>query len=347
MRLDLFDYKLPPELIAQKPVTPRDHSRLFVYDRQAEKIGHRHFFDLPEILAPGDVLVLNNTKVFPARLKGEKKISSGKVEVFLLRELDKKEWQVLLRGRNMKAGLEIVFNKELSGRIVKNNQDGTWTFSFNLFGKDFWRELDKIGQAPLPPYIKRPSSLDEYQTIFAKERGSVAAPTAGLHFTKNLIMSLEESGIEIKYVTLHVGLGTFAPVKTEEIERHKMHAEWAYLDRQTAQELNEARREKRRIIGVGTTSVRTLESFCDDFGELTPQAKWVDTFIYPGYTFKFIDSMITNFHLPKSTLLMLLAAFLAQNKKPQEGIKIFQRLYQEAIKEKYRFYSYGDAMFII
>jgi len=346
MKLDLFDYQLPADLIAQKPVSPRDHSRLFVYKREADKVTHKHFFDLPDILIPGDVLVFNNTKVFPARLIG-KKVSGGKMEVFLLKELDGGLWQVLLGGKRRKEGVDIIFNKKLSGRVVKQGDDGTWIFEFNLTGDAFWLQIDKIGHVPIPPYIKRESNMREYQTVFAKEKGSVAAPTAGLHFTRKLLNSLKKNGIQIEYVTLHVGLGTFAPVKTEEIESHKMHAEWACLDRKTSERLNRAKIEKRRIIGVGTTSVRTLESFCDNNGRLVPQSKWVDSFIYPGVKFKFIDAMITNFHLPKSTLLMLLAAFLAQNKKQQDGIEIFQRLYRQAISEKYRFYSYGDGMLLL
>ncbi len=346
MRLDLFAYDLPSELIAQKPVSPRDRSRLFIYERDVDKVSHRHFFDLPDILIPGDVLVFNNTKVFPARLLGRKKTSGGKVEVFLLRELDEGIWEVLLGGKRLKESSDLIFSKNLFGRIVKNSGK-TWIFEFNLTGKVFWHEIDKIGHVPVPPYIKRESNMKEYQTVFAKEKGSVAAPTAGLHFTKRLLKALEKNGIKIEYITLHVGLGTFASVETREIENHRMHAEWARLDERTAENLNMAKMENRRIIGVGTTSVRTLESFCDDAGKLVPQAKWVDTFIYPGIEFKFIDAMITNFHLPKSTLLMLLAAFLAQNKKPQDGIEIFQRLYKQAITEKYRFYSYGDGMLIL
>lgn len=345
MKLDLFAYNLPSELIAQKPVSPRDHSRLFIYERDVDKVTHRHFFDLPDILIPGDVLVFNNTKVFPARLLGKKKVSGGRVEVFLLRELDEGIWEVLLGGKRLKENSDLIFSKKLFGRIVKNNGK-TWIFEFNLIGKDFWREIDKIGHVPVPPYIKRESNMKEYQTVFAKEKGSVAAPTAGLHFTKKLLKALEKNGIKIEYVTLHVGLGTFASVETREIENHRMHAEWARLDEKTAENLNRAKMENRRIIGVGTTSVRSLESFSDDAGKLVPQAKWVDTFIYPGIKFKVVDAMITNFHLPKSTLLMLLAAFLAQNKKPQDGIEIFQRLYKEAIKNSYRFYSYGDGMLI-
>lgn len=352
MRLDLFDYQLPSELIAQKPITPRDNSRLFVYDRQKDKIDHCRFFNLPDLLSAGDVLVLNNTKVFPARLVTHRK-SGGKIEIFLLRELKAGEWEVLIGGKG-RENEEVIISKKLVCFLKNRLRENIWLVKFSLVGEDFWVEIDKVGQVPTPPYIKKESDLDSYQTVFAKSKGSVAAPTAGLHFTKKILQKLRQGGVEIEYLTLHVGLGTFAPVKTDEIEKHKMHAEWASLDRATALRLNRAKSEKRKIIGVGTTSVRTLESFVNSISSnnkdeevvLKPQSKWIDTFIYPGYEFKFIDSMITNFHLPKSSLLMLLAAFLSQNKKPEKGIEILHRLYQEAIKEQYRFFSYGDSMLI-
>ena len=345
MKTSDFYYDLPKGLIAQTPIQPRDHSRLFLYDRADKKIVHKFFYDLPTVLNKGDVLVLNNTKVFPARLIG-KKATGGKVEVFLLNELKTKVWQVLLGGKQ-RLGELVRFNKELFGEISKKNNDGTGEVKFNLGGLAFWRIVAKIGEVPTPPYIKKKSNLKEYQTVFAKIKGSVAAPTAGFHFTKDLLNKLIKQGVEIEYLTLHVGWGTFAPIKTEKIKEHKLHSEWAELARGAASRLNQAKGAGRRIIAVGTTSVRTLEAFSDSQGRLQPQARWVDEFIYPGYEFKFIDALITNFHLPESTLFMLLAAFLAQNKQPSDGVKIAQRLYWLAIRKKYRFYSFGDAMMII
>lgn len=363
MKLSLFDYHLPHELIAQKPIRPRDHSRLFVYHKKQNKIQHKYFYNLPEFLKTGDVLVLNNSKVFPARLNG-KKITGGKIEIFLLKPEDHRSdlgnplgqtygkqqniWEVMIGGKIKNTQEKITITKKLFCTPIKKNSDNTWLVKFNLSGNQFWQQVEKYGQTPLPPYIKTKSNLKKYQTVYAKIKGSVAAPTAGFHFTKSLLNKLKKQGVQIEYVTLHVGFGTFAPVKTNDITKHNMHAELGEIDSTTAARLNQAKRQGRRIIAVGTTSTRTLESFCNSINRqhiftLKPGKKWTDIFIYPGYEFKFVDALITNFHLPKSTLLMLLAAFLG-NKKI--GIKILHRLYKIAIQKKYRFYSFGDGMFI-
>lgn len=387
MKLKLFDYNLPAKLIAQQPMKPRDHSRLFVYDSQNKKVWHKHFFDLPKYLQAGDVLVFNNTKVFPARLIG-KKDSGGKIEIFLLKQIKGKVWQVLIGGKRRHAGTKVNFGKNLNCEIIALNNDDTWQVKFNLDGKKFWQQVTKRGQTPVPPYIRTKASLKDYQTVYAKATGSVAAPTAGFHFTKNLINKLKKQGVQTEFITLHVGLGTFAPVKTEEVEKHVLHEEWAEIDKATAKRLNQAKKQGRRIIAVGTTSIRTLEAFAEETNiffspwmkgglrrsvmNLTPPLltelkqgtppkleeeikrrydlhsgkQWVNIFIYPGYKFKFVDSVLTNFHLPKSTLLMLIAAFLSNNKSEMWGVKKIKQLYLIAIKKKYRFYSFGDGMFI-
>lgn len=348
MELEDFNYFLPPNLIAQTPAKPRDHSRLFVYDRHTNQINHDYFYNLPLYLEPGDVLVFNNTKVFPARLIGQKE-TGGKIEIFLLKNLNNNNWQVLVGNKRKQKGTKIYFNKKFFGTLIKNNQDGTWEIKFNLKGKTFWQQVNKLGQTPLPPYIKKNAKLKDYQTIFAQKNGSVAAPTAGLHFTKKLINQLEKQKIQIEYITLHVGLGTFAPVKTKDITKHKLHQEWVEVKKETAQRLNEAKKSGKKIIAVGTTSVRTLEALAvkqKNFYTIKPTKKWVNIFIYPGYKFKFIDSFITNFHLPKSSLLMLVSAFLTSPNSKRSGIKKIKNIYQTAISKKYRFYSFGDGMFL-
>lgn len=341
MRLSDFDYKLPAQLIAQKPISPRDHSRLMVLDKKKKSILHRHFFDLPDYLQKGDVLVLNNTKVFPARLIGKRKDTGGKVEIFLLREIKKGEWEVLVGNLKNKLGQTIVFNKNLECRIVKRIDESVWQVKFNKSGKVFDKIIHSLGQVPLPPYIKNNQAKSvlqkEYQTVFAKEKGSVAAPTAGFHFTKGLLAKLKKNGVQIEYVTLHVGLGTFQSVKESNILKHKMHSEWASVDVKTAKRLNKAKKENKRVVAVGTTSARTLESFAKN-QKIKSGRKWTEIFIYPGYTFQFVDSLITNFHLPKSTLLMLISAL--------GGRSFIFNAYRHAIKKKYRFYSFGDAMLI-
>ncbi|MFA5024356.1 MAG: tRNA preQ1(34) S-adenosylmethionine ribosyltransferase-isomerase QueA [Patescibacteria group bacterium] len=340
-----FDYHLPLELIAQKPIRPRDHSRLLLLNKKTGALEHRYFYDLVDYLKPGDLLVLNNSKVFPARLIGQKKETGGAVEVFLHHKLSKNVWECLLKGK-INEGLVIKFTNKffqgLEAKVVENNNDGTWQVKFNLSGQKFWSVINKIGQVPLPPYIKRNSQLvsdkNSYQTVFADNHrvGSVAAPTAGFHFTKSLLKKIRARGVKIRYVTLHVGLGTFAPVKTEKIREHKMHRELAAVSSKTIRDILNTKKAGGRVIAVGTTSCRTLESA--NLEKPADQTFWTDIFIYPGYKFKVVDALITNFHLPKSTLLMLVSA-LAD--KPA-----IDRAYQEAISEKYRFFSYGDAMFI-
>jgi len=366
MKLSDFDYHLPKELIAQSPATPRDHSRLMILDRQKKTISHRHFYNIVDYLKKGDVLVLNNTKVFPARLIGKRKDTGGKVEVFLLKKSKLKVqkskvrvkvqksagevWEVLIGNQRKKIGQIISFGHSLKCQIIKRIDESVWLVEFNKSGKILEKLIDRLGQVPVPPYIKTQDSRlktqnlrDQYQTVYAKYQGSVAGPTAGFHFTKSLIFKLRKNGIQIEYVTLHVGLGTFAPVKVNDITKHQMHSEWASIDKKTAQRLNRAKQEGRRIIAVGTTSARTLEAFSGIMGRLRINSrlpgKWTDIFIYPGYQFKFIDCLITNFHLPRSTLLMLISALADKN--------FVFKAYRQAIKKKYRFYSFGDAMIVV
>ncbi len=341
MKLSLFNYNLPKNLIAQQPVKPRDHSRLMVIDKKTKRIEHRRFFDLPEFLEKGDVLVLNNTKVYPARLWAKKKTTGGKIEVLLLKQLKGKTWEVLIGGKIRREGIVLEFTKGLEGQVMKKMSDGVWQIKFNKPRTDFWRIIEQIGVAPTPPYIKVKSKKEkvkrDYQTVFANRTGSVAAPTAGLHFTKRLLSKLKKKGVQIEYITLHVGFGTFQPVKVDDVEKHKMHPEWDETEKGTIQRLKKAKKEGRRIVAVGTTSVRTLETVIikksnQDF------KGWINLFIYPGYKFRFVDVLITNFHLPKSTLLMLVSALA--------GSQFIQNCYKIAVRKKYRFYSFGDAMFI-
>ena len=342
-----FDYNLPLELIAQKPVKPRDHSRLLLLTKLTGTIEHKYFYDIVDYLRPGDLLVLNNSKVFPARLIGHKKDSGGEVEIFLHQKKEKNIWECLLRGR-VKEGLIINFPGKLSATVLRNNNDGTWQVKFSLLGAKFWQAINKIGEVPLPPYIKRDkqvkSDRNNYQTVFADNNkvGSAAAPTAGLHFTQSLLKKIKARGVKIVSVTLHVGMGTFSPVKTERILEHKMHSEFAQLSSLAIKAILAAKKEGRRVIAVGTTSCRTLESVdwsqIEKATRISSQTFWTDIFIYPGYKFKAVDALITNFHLPKSTLLMLVSALA--------GKKQIELAYQEAIDRKYRFFSYGDAMFI-
>lgn len=341
-----FFYNLPPELIAQKPARPRDHSRLLVLDKLTGALQHQHFYDLINLLRPGDLLVLNNSKVFPARLIGKKEISAGRVEIFLHKKEAKDIWECLVGGR-VKIGVIIVLSPRLKAEIIKDNGDGTWQVKFNLSDNKFFTEIEKIGQVPLPPYIKRSKQLasdkNSYQTVFADKHriGSAAAPTAGLHFTKSLLKKIKAKGIKIKYVTLHVGLGTFAPVKVEKITDHKMHSEFVLVSTDTIKSILETKRRGGRVIAVGTTSCRTLESLNWEKikkATLKAQSFWTDIFIYPGFKFQAVDALVTNFHLPSSTLMMLVSAL--------GGKKNLERAYQEAVAQKYRFFSYGDAMFI-
>jgi len=332
LRLKSYNYYLPPELIAQSPAKPRDHSRLLILDRKKNKIIHDHFYNLPQYLTKGDVLVFNNSKVIPARLYGKKE-TGGKIEVFLLRKIKNNIWQCLTKGK-IKEQQKIILPKNFIGQIIKINDDGTKIIKFisenpRVKPGGFLNILS-IGQTPTPPYIKKKSNLIEYQTVYAKKEGSVAAPTAGFHFTKSLLTKLKKKGVQLEYVTLHVGLGTFLPVKENDITKHQMHTEYFSISKNTLVRIKKAKKAKRRIIAVGTTSCRTLES-ANCHGA-------TNIFIYPGYKFKNIDAMITNFHLPKSTLLMLVSALAGRSK--------IKKAYQEAVQNKYRFYSFGDAMLI-
>jgi S-adenosylmethionine:tRNA ribosyltransferase-isomerase len=342
MNLKDFDYNLPEELIAQYPLTPRDSSRLLILNRQTDKIIHTNFFNIIEYLDEGDVLVLNNTKVIPARLYGEK-TTGGKVEVLLLEEREHGIWNALLNpsGR-VKKGMFLNFQNELSCEILDNPGNGIGRLL--KFGErnNFWQKLERIGHIPLPPYIKRPPEENDaktYQTVFAQKQGAVAAPTAGLHFTPELLKKVQKKGIEIFSVTLHVGYGTFNPVKVDDITQHKMHREFFKIDAETAQSITQAKKDGRRIVACGTTTVRALESAAKESGFLQAYEGCTDIFIYPPYAFKVVDALITNFHFPRSTLLMLVSAFTGREKIVQA--------YEEAMQQKYRFFSYGDAMLIV
>lgn len=340
MKTAEFDYALPKELIAQEPVEPRDSSRLMVVHRDSGLIEHRRFFEVGEFLRAGDCLIVNDTRVIPARLKGEKARTGGKVEIFLLAEVEKGLWEALVRpGRRLQPGAEVILGDgRLRARIEKRLAGGERLVSFDHDG-DLDELIDVLGEIPLPPYITKP--LDErerYQTIYAKERGSVAAPTAGLHFTPALLESLTQKGVKTASVTLRVGLDTFRPVREEDIEKHEMHSEFFSVTEEAAEIVNQTKEQGGRIVGVGTTSVRVLESAGQD-GELHAGTGSTQLFIYPGYRFKMVDIMLTNFHLPRSTLLMLVAAFA--------GRDLIMRAYKQAVEERYRFYSFGDAMLII
>lgn len=338
MKLQEFNYDLPSNLIANKPASPRDSSKFLVSNYNTKKFSHHIFKDIYEILQKGDILVFNDTKVFPARLLGNKE-SSGKVEVFLLRQLNKNSWQAIIGGKRIKENMKVIFSKDFHCKFQKNIENNIWQVKFNLSGIKLNEMIEKFGHVPIPPYIKNTDSESklkkEYQTVYAKHNGSVAAPTAGFHFTKDLMNKLKKKGVIFKYVTLHVGLGTFEPVKTDKIEDHKIHSEFGILDKSTAEFLNKAKSDNKRIIVVGTTALRVLEAFSNDRGELIPQKNWIKIFIYPGYKFKFVKNLITNFHLPKSTLFMLVSALV--------GKDLIFKLYNEAIKNEYRFYSFGDA----
>lgn len=340
MNIKLFDYNLPKSLIAQKPTSPRDHSRLFVFDRISKKIQHKHFYDLVDILSDNDVLVLNETKVFPARLKAKKK-TGGFLEIFLLQVLAPDTYRVMVGGRRFCLGDKIDFARNFSGHFIKQEKDNIWHLQFNVAGRTLDKKIEQYGQTPLPPYIKTKDTSfvrQRYQTTYAKKRGSVAAPTAGLHFTPQLLKKLEKKGVQIFKVTLHVGLGTFAPVTTTDITKHHIHREWVKIDSQTAKNLNALKKQGKNIIAVGTTSARSLEAMTDVCGQLQGGSKWVDIYIYPGYKYRFVDELITNFHLPKSSLLFMVSALA--------GRQNIMNCYNLAIKKKYHFFSFGDAMLI-
>jgi S-adenosylmethionine:tRNA ribosyltransferase-isomerase len=353
MRTADFDFPLPDHLIAQRPAVRRDLSRLLVLHRLSETITHHHNFrGVLRELRPGDLLVLNNTKVVPARLRGRKSGSGGEVEALLLEEIAENEWWVMLRpGKRVQPGTSLVFGGEpglaVAATVLEKNREGHCRLSFSG-PEDIRLHLETVGQVPLPPYITRPSEPEDrqrYQTVFAERPGSVAAPTAGLHFTEELLDRIRERGVEIEYLTLHVGLGTFAPVKAESVERHVMHEERYALAPLTAERINAARTAGRRIVAVGTTTVRVLESVAVEHeGQLAGQEGRTNIFIYPPFRFRVVDALLTNFHLPKSTLLMLVSAFAAPGKT--RGRELILRAYAEAVKKGYRFFSYGDAMFI-
>ena len=332
-----FDYDLPQELIAQHPMEPRDHSRLLVVDKKTGEIEHKHFYDLVNYLKPGDVLVFNDTRVIPARLHGTKD-TGAHVEVFLLTRRDATDWEVLVRpGKKLQVGAKINVSDELSCEVIEHTDFGGRVVRFKYDGI-FEEILDRLGETPLPPYITAPlEDKERYQTVYNRERGSAAAPTAGLHFTKELLQKIKEIGCEEVFVTLHVGLGTFRPVSEAKIEDHKMHKEFYTVSQEAADAVNKAKAEGRRIIAVGTTAVRTLEAAGAD-GQLHAGSSWTNIFIYPGYKFRLVDDLVTNFHLPQSTLLMLVSTLSTR--------EIMLQTYKKAVEEKYRFFSFGDAMFI-
>lgn len=341
-----FDYELPEELIAQMPADKRENSRMLVLNRATHTIEHKHFYDIVDLIEPDSLLVLNDTKVLPARLRGEKE-TGAKIEIFLLKQTIEDCWDVLIKpSKRVKPGTIVKISNELSVEVLKRlEDDGEWSVRL-LFDGDILDVLHRNGNIPLPPYIERKIQSDElnkldferYQTVYARDEGSVAAPTAGLHFTQDILKKLADKGVEIKYVTLNVGLGTFRPVKCENVLEHKMHSEAFEISEDTACAVNKAKREGRKIIAVGTTTVRTLETAYKQFGEVKPCRSASELFIYPPYEFKVVDNLITNFHLPKSTLLMLVSALA--------GKEFIFEAYREAIAQKYRFYSYGDCMYI-
>ena len=340
MKLSDFYYELPQELIAQYPLKDRMQSRLLVYDRKTKNIEHRYFKDIIEYLNPGDCLVINDTKVIPARLLGKREDTGGKMEFLLIDRVEDDIWEVLVNpGRRAVIGRTFIFGEGLlKGEILAKTKDGTRIVRFEYDGI-FEEILDKVGIMPLPPYIHEElKDNNRYQTVYAKYNGSVAAPTAGLHFTQELLKQIECSGVNIANITLHVGIGTFRPVKTENIEDHHMHSESYYVSEETAEIVNKTREKGGRVIAVGTTSCRTLETIGDRFGKIHPGYGKTDIFIYPGYKFKVVDALITNFHLPQSTLLMLVSAFADREE--------ILNVYAEAIEKRYRFFSFGDAMFI-
>ena len=340
MKTHDFWYELPEELIAQTPLEQRDASRLLVLDRVSGDINHRHFYDVIDYLKPGDCLVMNDSRVLPARLLGHRP-TGGAVEVLLLRDLGDKKWECLCKpGRKMQPGNEVIFGDgELTATVLEVREDGNRVVEFHYEGI-FLEVLERLGKMPLPPYIKAElSNQERYQTVYSKEVGSAAAPTAGLHWTPELLKKAREKGVKLAFVTLHVGLGTFRPVKAEEISEHHMHAELCMLSQETADILNETKRAGGRVICVGTTSCRTLESLVNEDGTFEAKSKWTDIFIFPGYTFKAMDGLITNFQLPESTLVMLVSAFA--------GREHVLAAYEEAVRERYRFFSFGDAMCIL
>ncbi|MDU7163472.1 MAG: tRNA preQ1(34) S-adenosylmethionine ribosyltransferase-isomerase QueA [Anaerococcus vaginalis] len=339
MRTEDFDYYLPEELIAQHPADKRDFSRLMVVDRKTSQREDKHFYDIIDYLNEGDLLVMNDTRVIPARLFGHREDKEEEIEVFLLENIEKDRWEVLVRpGKKMKIGTKCIFSDELSLEVVDIKEDGNRIVEFSYDGI-FQEILDRLGNMPLPPYIKEKlKDKERYQTVYSKNPGSVAAPTAGLHFTKELLKKIEEKGVKLAYITLNVGLGTFRPVKVDDVKKHKMHSEFYQISKETADLINETKKNNKRIISTGTTTTRTLESVYKKNGEIKEDSGWTDIFIYPGFEFKVIDCQITNFHLPKSTLIMLVSALANR--------EIILDAYKDAVEKKYRFFSFGDAMFL-
>ena len=340
MKVEDFDYNLPEELIAQKPLEKRDSSKLLVLDKNTGKIEHKHFYDVLDYLEEGDTLVLNDTKVLPARLIGTKEETNAVIEILLLKNIKEDDWECLVKpARRIKVGTIVSFgNGKLKAKCIKEDNEGIRHFTL-IYDGILLEILEDLGSMPLPPYIhEKLNDQSRYQTVYAKEVGSAAAPTAGLHFTNELLDKIVEKGINIAYVTLHVGLGTFRPVSVEKIEDHEMHSEYYHMTRDVAELLNKTKANGHKIIAVGTTSTRTIETIMAKYGEFTECSGWTNIFIYPGYEFKGIDRLITNFHLPKSTLVMLVSALA--------GKENIMRAYYEAIDNEYRFFSFGDAMLI-
>lgn len=340
METSLFDYELPPELIAQEPIEPRDASRLMVVERASGRIEHRRFRDLPSYLGPPDVLVVNETKVIPARLIGRRP-TGGKVELLLVRRHAPSLWEAMARpARRAPVGTRLLFGEgELEGLVQEELPEGRRLVAFAAPGGDVEGTLQRLGGAPLPPYIRKPAPLERYQTVYARYEGSVAAPTAGLHFTPELLGTLAQRGVDTAPLVLHVGPGTFRPVRTKEVEDHRLESEYYCLPAETAAKINRARAAGGRVVAVGTTVVRTLETVASRHGGIAASEGWADLFIFPGYRFRAVDVLITNFHLPRSTLLMLVCAFA--------GRKLIMEAYRVAVAERYRFYSFGDAMLIL
>ena len=340
MKTSDFYYDLPQELIAQTPLDRRDASRLMVLDKSTGAVEHKHFYDLPSLLRPGDCLVLNDSRVLPARLLGHREPGGGAAEVLLLNDKGDKTWECLVRpGKKMKPGTRLSFGDGLlTAEVTEILEGGNRLVRFHYEGI-FLELLEQLGKMPLPPYIKAElQDPERYQTVYSRAVGSAAAPTAGLHFTKELLEQIQSMGVSLAYVTLHVGLGTFRPVKEEEITDHEMHSEHCMISREAAETINETRRKGGRVICVGTTSCRTIESWAAEDGTLKESAGWTNIYIYPGYRFKVLDALVTNFHLPESTLVMLVSALA--------GREHILAAYEEAVREKYRFFSFGDAMFI-
>ena len=379
LKLSDFNYNLPEELIAQRPTMPRDHCRLLALSKKTGEMQHKKFFNIVDFLQKGDVLVFNNSKVIPARIFGKKAKprtensgefsgawdTGGSVEILLIKKVSANQWEALLKNFKLKElGKKIIVAKNFTATPQKNIDGGLWLIKFNCKGDQLKKLIYKYGQTPLPPYIKKSAKLSDYQTIYAKKEGSAAAPTAGLHFTKDLLNSLKKKGVQMETITLHVGLGTFAPIKDGDIEHHKMHSEWASISKKTADVINKAKSEGRRVIAVGTTSTRTLEAFSKESriksarldrsggnqesrNSITAGKKKIDIFIKPGYEFKIVDGMITNFHLPRTTLMILVSAFARRDPSINSGREKILKAYNEAIKKKYKFFSFGDAMLII